>query len=144
MKSWKFYAKKCLKHPVFKLSQKTLCWRRGMSKKKKKDDLKRIKEARAFEKKWGFAYEETWNLNDSVAKYLYPRLAYLRDHACGYPSTFIDCKDGAQQWAGILDVMTRGFYLYATKDDLEWTEEENALWEETMELFVKYYCDLWD
>ena len=40
---------------------------------------KQKKKARAFYKKYGFRYEETWNLDHTLACYILPRLAYLRD-----------------------------------------------------------------
>lgn len=127
--TWKWYAKQALKNPAYRIS--------------KIDD--RYEKARAFKKKWGFHYEDTWNLDDTLATFLYPRLAFLRDNHYGHP-TFenLEPKDWDNEWIRILDTMTRGFYLYSKKEDYEWTDDETKLWEETKKLFIQYYSTLWD
>ena len=164
MKNWKWYAKQFKKFPFYRITKDSYLYidddelteeeNAAARKAEQKKAKKRARKARRFEKKWGFAYEECWNLDNTIAKFLYPRLAHLRDNHMGSPSQLLDIdyiggkvvdeNTVHEKWDYILDTMTRGFYLYTTKEDYEMTEEEKALWKETKQLFVKYFECLWD
>lgn len=104
------------------------------------DGLKRVAHYRLFALKNRFFIEDTFSLDESFALFLLPRLAYLRDNTISYPP-FITMK----QWRCILCKIINGFELYVNKaSDPRWTDEERKLWKDAMNLFVKYFSDLWD
>ena len=105
---------------------------------------KRQKKADDFEKKHGFRYEDSWNLDNSIACYILPRLVWLRDTTHGYPSEFVKEKDGAKEWEKILNEMIYGFYLYVSKDSALWDDDEKKIWLRAKCWFIKYYSNLWD
>jgi hypothetical protein len=151
MKSWKWYAKQLRENPPFRLDEsKSYSWIKSHKKRKKfiKIDRKAAQRARDFEKENGFAFEDCWNLDVAIAKFLYPRLAYLRDNHKGVPaiidSEFETIEESDKEWTRILNRMTKGFYVYAAKEDYEYTDDEKALIEETKELLIKYFSCLWD
>lgn len=101
-----------------------------------------------FYNKYGFYEEETWNLDYTIARFVLPRLAYLRENSHGYPSSLI-----YQDWLDALDKMILAFeHSYKEKgcDILTFlkTEEEYIKWEKEKEegfsLFAKYFSSLWD
>lgn len=106
--------------------------------------------ANDFEKKYGFRYEETWNLDHSIACYVLPRLAYLRSHTHGYPSglaVWNDDKteiivDGYEAWLNILDKMIDAFEIVALKEEPDLNDQ--AVIDEGLRLFAQYFCHLWD
>ena len=127
MKSWKWYAKQFLKNPFYRVTKKpdivytededTTAEEAILANRRcKREAKKKYNKARRFEKKWGFAYEDCWCLDTAAAKFLYPRLAYLRDNHCGAPGRLVADyateQDAHQAWTRILDTMARGFYLY--------------------------------
>ena len=145
MNSWKWYSKKYMKDPLYRLTN----WKiERLSKKDAKKIAKRVRHARQFEKEHGFAFEDCWNLDNAIAKFLYPRLAYLRDKHMGVPGTldaqFEHLEDADAEWTRILDVMTRGFYLYSLDEEYYWTEEDKELWADTLSYFTQYFSALWD
>ena len=106
--------------------------------------------ANAFEKKYGFRYEETWNLDHSIACYILPRLAYLRSHTHTYPSGLGVWNEdkteiitsGFSVWMDILDKMIAAFEIVALKEEPDWNDQ--AIINEGLKLFAQYYRDLWD
>ena len=112
---------------------------------KKVCSKKRAKKANKFEKKHGFRLEDSWNLDNSIACFILPRLLYLRENTIGIPGTLvIELGDGGKEaWDEILKTMIYGFYLYITKEDYDFTEEEKEIWKRTKELFVEYFESLW-
>lgn len=159
MKSWKWYAKQFLKNPFYRVTKKpdivytededTTAEEAILANRRcKREAKKKYNKARRFEKKWGFAYEDCWCLDTAAAKFLYPRLAYLRDNHCGAPGRLVADyateQDAHQAWTRILDTMARGFYLYATKDEFEWTRKDKELWELTLEHFANWFPSFWD
>lgn len=163
MKFWKWYVKQFKKFPFYRITKDSYIYidddeltdeeNAAARKVEQKKAKKRARKARRFEKKWGFRYEECWNLGNTIAKFLYPRLAYLRDNHIGSPAAIQDIEEASgkivdenyvhKKWNEVLDTLTRGFYLYATKEDYEMNEEEKELWKETKRLFVKYFECLW-
>lgn len=105
---------------------------------------KQQKKADKFEEKHGFRYEDAWNLDHSIACFVLPRLVQLRDTTHGYPSEFVKEADGAKKWEKILNEMIYGFYIYVTKDHVNWTDEDKKIWFTTKCWFCKYFENLWD
>lgn len=92
-----------------------------------------------LEKDIGFRYEETWNLDYTLATFILPRLAYFRKELHSFPSGMT-----LEMWKNILDTMIQGFCLKVSKDDFRWTQEDRDIWQKTKNLLVKHYDDLWD
>lgn len=149
MKSWKHYAKWVKnKHPFYTLNKDL-----------KSPDVK-LKEnaqnARKFAKKWGFRYEQTWELDAEIAKFVLPRLAYLRDNHCGYPADLVPHDElgnrlnsednGDEKWTNILNDMCVAFELIIKDEykDMAEYEEQQKIIEKGINLFAKFYRNLWD
>lgn len=92
-----------------------------------------------LEKDIGFRYEETWNLDYTLATFILPRLAYFRKELHSFPSGMTK-----EMWENILDTMIQGFYLKVSKDDFKWSQEDMDIWQRAKNLLAKYYDDLWD
>lgn len=106
----------------------------------KKDQEKADK----FEEKHGFRYEDCWNLETSIALFILPRLVHLRDTTHGYPGEFAGEADGMEKWEKILNEMIYGFYIYVTKDPMNWSDEDKKNWFRAKCWLCRYFCDLWD
>ena len=145
MKSWKWYVKQYKKDPIYGREKVE---RGKMSKKSYEKIVKDRKRSKQFEKENGFACEEVWNLDNSIAKFIYVRLAYLRDNHAGVPGTldiaYGDVDEANKEWIRILNVMVEGFYLYTKKESFLWNEDEKFLWKLTMQYFSEYFTSLWD
>lgn len=116
-------------------------------------DKKSRKKEKAFKKKWGFSYIDSWNLDVEMVLYILPRLAYLREHHIGLCNelcefdenmNIVNEEKAIKAWNDVLDTMIDGFMLYLEKDTFNWTEKDKKLWETTMKYFTKYYMALWD
>lgn len=115
-------------------------------------DKKYRKKAKKFYNKWGFRYEETWSLDNSIACYVLPRLAFLRDNACGCPACFCEFKngevingdEGTKKWQEILNKMVVAFEIILTVDSFKRTEEQNKQVEEGLQLFAENFEGLWN
>ena len=112
---------------------------------KKVYSKKRLKKANKFEKKHGFRLEDCWNLDNSIACFILPRLVYLRENGVGMPANFApEFRGGGEEaWDEILKTIIYGFYLYITKEDYDFTEEEKEIWKRAKELFIEYFESLW-
>lgn len=87
---------------------------------------------------------ETWSLDITIAKYILPRLKAFKVHTNGYPS----CLSSMDEWYEILDKMITAFQLitdgeiFEPKAESE-REKDNKIIDEGLELFRKYYFNLW-
>lgn len=116
------------------------------SKKKRK---KKIRNAKEFKEKNGFEYYECFNLDQSLALWILPRLIYFKDNIEGIPDRiysqidYIDEEDKEQQakkqWELILSKIIYSFYLIAKVDYCSKPEEI----EEGLDLFREFYSALW-
>ena len=109
--------------------------------------------------------EELWNLNDTLAKYIYPRIKSFKEYHCGRPGGMGEKQVGHryggskgprynkklpdEKWEQILDKMVLAFELYLSSDDWdcspcdkEW-EKRHSLITEGFSLFMKYFGALW-
>ena len=98
-----------------------------------------------------FFFEECWNLDMTLSALILPRLIHFRDNHCGTPGcvfeydekgNILNEEEGRQKWEEILDKMIWAFYLYIKEEDCK--EENNKQIDEGLELFAKYFYDLWD
>ena len=94
-------------------------------------------------KKRGFDNSELWNLEFTIAKFVYPRLKEFRKINNGYPSNLSEKK-----WNEILDKMILAF-KNISKDKVQETYDLKKLkkihkeTQKGLELFGKYFMHLW-
>ena len=87
----------------------------------------------------GFSDKELWNLDITIAKFIHPRLERLIEYQHGYPEGW-----GEQSWKGALKKMARAFEIIGTDDFWELDQKLDNEIKEGLDLFRKYYFDLWD
>lgn len=85
----------------------------------------------------GFDDSETWSLRDTIAKFIVPRLKVFREVTNGYPGDLTEKK-----WATILTKIEKAFELVIL-DKMVWTDKENKIYQEGMQLFSEYFMHLW-
>ena len=87
----------------------------------------------------GFDISETWNLDGTIAKFIYPRLkAFIEDvkkMGCFPASMTFD------EWIKILEDMLKGFELLVS-DEIK-NDDEDEIIEHSLDLFRKYFFSLW-
>lgn len=79
--------------------------------------------------KQGFDETECWNLDATICKFIIPRLQYFKDHTISYPEGLTFAK-----WLDTIDKMIDFFKKYVNDERYD---------REGLELFVKYFSDLW-
>lgn len=112
--------------------------------------MKKIKSVNDL-KKYDFDYRETWNLDYEIACFILPRLAYFKDHCNGYPydltkatdDGYIITENAYEEWERILDKMIKAFEIIVKNKATFTKEEERKIVQEGLDLFGKYYFDLW-
>ena len=82
-------------------------------------------------------YKDTWNLDYYIAKFILPRLKLFKKVTMGFPC---DLKS-INEWYDILDKMIAAFMILST-DEIN-TQDEQKIVNEGLDLFRKYYQDLW-
>ena len=85
---------------------------------------------------------EIWDLDDTLARYILPRLKRFRQiKTNSYPSRL----SGLEEWYQIIDKMIYSFNK-CIEDEWDYSnlEEENRIYQEGMNLFAEYFRDLWD
>jgi hypothetical protein len=106
-------------------------------------DIEEMNNSKDFYKENGFHYEDTWNLDCTIIKFILPRLAYLRDTTSGYPNNL----DSYEEWIDILNEILDGFesYLIIMEGEVSASKDigQNKF-KKAFELFTKYFCNLWD
>lgn len=85
---------------------------------------------------------EVWSLDYTLSKFILPRLIKFKEiNTMSYP-----CRlSGMEEWHQIIDKMIWSFDAHL-KDNRNTNslDKENKRFEEGMNLFSEYYCDLWD
>ena len=87
----------------------------------------------------GFDESETWALDVTIAKFIYPRLKYFYND--GDINSF-PCDLTKEEWCNIVKQMVDAFELLA--DDGVLTKEQDEIANNGLKLFAKYYGHLWD
>lgn len=85
---------------------------------------------------------EIWGLNYTLAKYILPRLKRFKEVCCSYP-----CELTETEWKEILNKMIWSFqYIIKNDESNELLEimKENEQCQEGLNLFAKYFRNLWD
>lgn len=87
----------------------------------------------------GFDSSELWNLDGTIAKFVYPRLKEFLNHTMDvkcYPDQM-----SYEEWIKILENMVKGFELLSS--DRIKTEDEEVLEREALKLFGEHFFALW-
>lgn len=110
------------------------------------------------EDKEGFCDYEFYSLDYSMALYIYPRLCQFKEKYAKYGTPGCLCideegndikdRDTHKEWLEILDKMILSFqYIIKEPETEEWKslgyQEQSKIIQEGLELFAKYYRDLW-
>ena len=99
-----------------------------------------------MKKRYGFDDRELWDLDFTLAVYIYPRLKYFREH---YANDFHPCDVAdSEEWKNILDTMLFAFEDTLKKDSRDSLEVDdykayNDKIAEGLMLFGKYFQSLW-
>lgn len=81
---------------------------------------------------------ELWNLDNTIAIFVLPRLKAFKKVSNGYPES----ADSFEGWLQILDKMIAAFELLA--EDVSILEKDKqSIIKEGLQLFVDYYQALW-
>ena len=98
----------------------------------------------------GWADEDVWSMDHSLAQIIVPMLKELRENNVGYPHGLTEKK-----WEDILDKMIVGFQSVLDENEV-WIkkltndqhkkilETEHKKQQEGLKLFARYYRNLWD
>lgn len=91
----------------------------------------------------GYSDEELWNLDSTICEWLLPRLKTFKEKTIGFPLDF----SSLEEWKETIQKMIDAFELHISDlpDNLR-TEEfkkESKLIQEGLELFGKYFNNLW-
>jgi hypothetical protein len=106
-----------------------------------------------FVKEWGFSYNDMFDLDNSIAMFILPRIAYFLKNNIGIPSVLTKIADDGtieneeqarQQWNGILETICDGLHLYLAKSFGDFTDEEKELWNNAKKYLFEYFECLWN
>lgn len=99
---------------------------------------KRQREWKKQQKELGFDSTELWNLDSTIAKFVYPRLKMFSKNAVHHPPGVT-----WKEFKSILDEITEAFRLIADDEEYGWSVENNEKIQKGLELFSKYFGSLW-
>lgn len=89
--------------------------------------------------------KNAWSLDSYLAKQIAEGCEKLRQWKHGHPVQL-----EYEEWLEILHKIQKGFWTYYTREEKDWTFEEQLEWingdewNEAKQLFIKYYEHLWD
>jgi hypothetical protein len=86
----------------------------------------------------GFDDSETWSFDTTIASFILPRLRRFKEVRGGYPSSITN-----DEWDNILDKMIIGFDLVIKDCNGIISDEEVKQMNEGMDLFRRWFFDLW-
>ena len=84
-------------------------------------------------------YRDTWNLDWAIAKFTLPRLIRFKEVTNGYPGHL----ESMEQWYEILDKIIAAFTIIVKDNDFFYNKDDQIIVDEGLDLFRKYYFDLW-
>jgi hypothetical protein len=93
--------------------------------------------------KYGFSNTELWNLDNTISKFVLPRLIRFKQvGSSSHPSELTP-----EEWEIILNKMINSFQLML-QDDFKYTERKEITARQNkinagLKLFAKYYQNLW-
>lgn len=87
----------------------------------------------------GFDDSELWNLDSTICKFIYPRLKAFSENIIGYPANMT-----YDEWECILKQMVKAFEIIIGDDDWEFNDELYDNVDKGLNLFRKYFFNLWN
>lgn len=88
----------------------------------------------------GWDDTELWNLDYTIARFVYPRLKrFIKLEPVSYPNDFESYED----WIECLHKMLKSFEYASNSDNMEDLKDSEEI-QEGFELFGKYFQHLWD
>lgn len=88
----------------------------------------------------GFDDTETWNLDNTIAQFIVPRLKRFKEVTDCYPNGY----KSFEEWETVLQKMIDGFELWITHDEWDHRDEEkHKKVDEALQLFAKEFKGLW-
>lgn len=87
--------------------------------------------------------EELWGLDITLAKYILPRLIKFKEiNIMGRPTDF----DSQESWHKVIDKMIYSFQYVLEQNSGAYSslKAKEDKYQEGMQLFAKYFMDLWD
>ena len=92
------------------------------------------------EKSQQFSDKELWNLDKTLAEYIYPRLKRFKEIVSGRPG----CFETQEKWLNTLEQMIVAFELLSREDPVLFLkEDERKDVDKGLKKFYKYYNCLW-
>lgn len=82
---------------------------------------------------------DTWGLDITIAEFVLPRLKLFRKVVDCFPCDL----NTIEEWYDILDKMIESFRMISISPSYKTFEERKEVIEEGLDLFRKYYHDLW-
>ncbi len=96
-------------------------------------------------RKWGFDERELWSLDDTIAKFVLPRLKVFRNNTGGYPGVFSGDPKGQEKWEAIIDQMIFGLNYVASGDCYKFLDDKtHKKAQKGLRLFGEWFMDLWN
>jgi len=86
----------------------------------------------------GWDDSETWSLDTTIARFVYPRIKRFRELKAGYPMGLTP-----ERWDDILGKIEQAFGIMSIKQGWEMTINESKAVDLGLRLFGKYFRDLW-
>jgi len=106
--------------------------------------------------KWGFNPKDIWSLDDSLSRWIIPRLKRLKETKQGCPmidgfdhvyknndATDEEWQEVYDGWDDIMDKMILAFELVVKDDTRVLGKGEDKKIEEGLKLFARYFRNLW-
>ena len=82
---------------------------------------------------------DTWNLDITIAEFILPRLELFKKVVDCYPCEL----NSIEEWYDILDKMVESFRIITTSSSYKIDTKHEKCVEQGLDLFRKYYHDLW-
>lgn len=86
----------------------------------------------------GWSDEETWSMDGTFARFILPRLIRFKELHNGYPHDL-----SSKEWDENIQLMIDAFTFYAGEDRFDCMSKQFEDAQVGLELFAKYYKDLW-
>lgn len=83
--------------------------------------------------------KDTWDLDLTIAEFILPRLELFKKVSDCYPSEL----NSIEEWYDILDKMIESFRIMTTISSYKFDKKHKESVEQGLDLFRKYYHDLW-
>jgi len=99
------------------------------------DDCEEFKKQRMTR---GFDDSELWSLDITISKFILPRLIAFKKEHSGYPAKL----NSGKEWNNVLDAMIKAFEWHANDSHLDAVIPSYVT--QGMNLFTKYFTNLWD